>query len=162
MQKKKAGLSYVEVIAAGALFMIILLGVLPLMLGAGRNLSYARDNQRFSLAANSLSLAVRDMVLSGASISNETVMAAANGFGVVNYSVFIFGPGGDSRFGSPFHSCDEAQGISLAGFQNLSGGRDSHLVYVVVMNDYHAVAGRAISVAISVNRASGIWRNARG
>ena len=162
MQKNRAGFSYVEVLAASALFMIILLGVLPLTLGAGRNLAYARENQRLSLAANSLNLAVRDLVLGGASISDATIENLARGFGVQNYSVFIFGPGGENRHGSPFHSSDEGVGVSLAGFGGLARGSNSSFVYVVVYNDHYAQSGRAISVAINFNHTMGIWRNAGG
>ena len=162
MQKKKAGFSYIEVLAASALFMIILLAVLPLTLGTGRNLSYARENQRLSLAASSVSLAVRDLVLAGAPISDETIENLARGFGVQNYSVFIFGPGGESRLGSPFHSSPRNESISLAGFGGLASGSSSSFVYVVVYNGYYTQAGRAISVAINFNHTTGIWRNAGG
>ena len=162
MQKKKAGFSYVEVLAAGALFVIILLGVLPLTLGARQNMAFARENYRLSLAANSLSLAVRDLVLGGSSITGECVENLAEGFGIENYSVFIFGPNNESRFGSPFHSSEYGEGVSLAGFNNLARGRNSYFVYVVVLNDYYTQAGRAISVATRFNHTSGIWRNAGG
>ena len=162
MQKSKAGFSYVEVLAASALFMIILLAVLPLTLGAGRNLAYARENQRLSLAASSLSLAVRDLVLVGGSISDTTIENLARSFGVQNYSVFIFGPGDEHRHGSPFHSSDEGVGISLAGFGGLARGMNSSFVYVIVYNDHYTQAGRGISVAINFNHTMGIWRNAGG
>ena len=161
MQKKKAGFSYVEVLAASALFVIILLGVLHLTLGARQNLSLARENQRLSLAANSLSLAVRDLVLGGSSINGESIKNLAEGFGIENYSVFIFGPG-ESGHGSSFHSSEDGWQVYLAGFASLAVGKDSQFVYVVVKNDHYAHVGRAISVVIDFDHASGIWRNAGG
>ena len=162
MQKKNAGFSFMEVLAASALFMIILLAVLPLTLGARQNLSYARENHRLGLAATSLSLAVRDLVLGGAPISDTTIENLALDFGVQNYSVFIFGSGIENRHGSSFHSSDYPLSINLTGFESLARSRNSHLIYVIVLNDHNAQAGRAISVAIDFNHTSGIWRNAGG
>ena len=162
MQKKNAGFSYVEVLAAGALFVIVLLGVLPLTLGARQNLAFAQENQRLSLAATSLSLAVRDLLLSGGQATNESIEILARQFGIENYSVFIFGPGNANMYGSPFHSCDDAGEIALTGFGGLAGSSNSRLIYVVARNDYGAQAGKAISVAMSLGNRSGIWRNAGG
>ena len=158
---KKTGFSYVEVLAASALFLIILLGVLPLALGARQNLAYAQNNQRLSLAAGSLSLAVRDMVIAGSPVSDEAIENLALAFGVQNYSVFIFGPGGENRFGSPFHSSSEGQSMSLSGFGSLSAGISSSLIYVVIYSEHYTQAGRAISVAINHCHTTGIWRDAR-
>ena len=162
MQKKKAGFSYVEMLAAAALFMIVLLGVLPLTLGARQNTAFARENLQLYLAADSLSLAVRDLILGGAAITDERIRGLAQGFGVINYCVYIFGPGGEARHGSPFHSSSGGCGASLTGFEGITRGREGLLVYVVTRNDYFARAGRAISVVIDFEQSSGIWRNAGG
>ena len=159
MQKKKAGFSYVEALAAGALFVIILLGVLPLTLGARQNLAFAQENRRLSLAATSLSLAVRDLSLSAQSITNECVKNLARGLGIKNYSVFIYCSKG---IGSHFHSSEDGENVSLTGLVSLTRGQEGRLVYVVVRNDFNTLAGSAISIAVDFNNTTGIWRNARG
>ena len=162
MQKTKAGFSYVEVLMASALFAIVLLGVLSLTLGARQNIAFARENQRLSMAASSLSLAVRDLALSGVPITYVSINNLAQRFGVENYSVYVFGVNGEHRPGSPFHSSEYSESINLSGFWSIARGRESYFVYVVVRNDHDAPVGRAISVAIGLNHTSGIWRNAGG
>ena len=161
MQKNKAGFSYVEVLAAGTLFVIILLGVLPLTLGARQNLAFAQENLRLSLAANSLSLAVRDLVLGGVAVTATSIENLALGLGVENYSVYIIGSYGDG-LNSFFHSSEDGYRPSLSGLESLSRGRGSRFVYVVVYNQYLAPAGRAINVVIDFDHQAGIWRNAGG
>ena len=164
MQKKKekAGFSYVEVLAAGALFMIVVLGALSLTLGARQNLAFSQENRRLGVAANSLSLAVRDKILGGKAITGESINTLAEGIGIENYSVFIVGANGEHMSGSPFHSSEDVLGVNLSGFEGLARGKDSRFVYVVVYNDYYVQLGRAISVAIGFDHTSGIWRNAGG
>ena len=162
MQKKKAGFSYIEVLAACALFVIVLTGVLSMTLGARQNLSAARESQRLRLAASSLSLAVRDMMLGGQQVTDASIRSLALSLGIENYSVFIFGPGGENMHGSPFHSSEDGEDISLGGFASLARGRDSQFVYVVARNYYYAQVGRAISVVIDFDHTSGMWRNAGG
>ena len=162
MKKKSAGFSYVEVLAAGALFVIILVGALSLTLRTGQNLSFARDSQRIGLSANSISLAVRDMVLGNEQISCDSIRKLARGFGVERYSVFIFTPNGGYSHGSPFHSCENSENIAVSGFGTLAWGKDGRFVYVIVRNDYDNEVGRAVSLAIDIIHTSGIWRNARG
>ena len=158
MQKKKAGFSYVEVLAAGALFMLILTAALNLTLGARQNLSFARENQRLGLLANSLSLAVRDLLLGGTTITDESVENLARGLGIRNYGLFIFGP--DNRLLKSFHSSDVGWAINLSGFGDLAGG--SYLVYVVVLNNYDVEVGRAISVVMDLGQNSVMWGSPGG
>ena len=162
MQKKNAGFSYVEVLAASALFVIVLLVALTLTLGVGQNLTFARQNRSLSLAANSLSLAVRDMVLSETQISSDIIRNLAGGLGIENYCVFIFMPNGSFSHGSPFQSCETNKIAAFSGFGTLAGSRDGRLVYVIVRNDYNKEVGRSLSLAIDFDNKSGIWRNAGG
>ena len=159
MQKKNAGFSYVEVLAAGALFVIVLLGVLPLTLVARQNLSLARENLRLSHAADSLSLAVRDMLIAGTPVTAQGVSNLAQALGVDNYSVFIFNQNNAHVMGSPFHSCEEFNTYQLTGFNNLAICGNSRLVYVIVRNEHNVHAGRAISTVLDFRRPSGIWRS---
>ena len=155
MQKKNAGFSYVEVLAASALFVIVLMGVLALTLGARQNLSFARDSQRLGFSANSLSLAVRDLLLGGEQVTGERIENLARGFGIENYSVFIFGS--DNGLLNSFHSSGDGEDIVLAGFGGLAGRSDSRLVYVVVMNEHGVQVGRAVNVAINIGGSSVVW-----
>ena len=159
MQKTNAGFSYVEVIAACALFVIILMAVLPLTLGARQNLALAQENRRLSLAATSLSLAVRDLSFGALALTDENIRNLALGFGVENYSIHIFNSDG---IGSHFHSSENIENMSLAGFVSLNRGTNSRFIYVVVRNRYNTKVGSAISVAIDYNHTSGIWRSTRG
>ena len=151
-----------EVLAAGALFMIILLGVLPLIVGAGRNLAYARENQRLSLAADSLSLAVRDMVLAGTVVTHERIENLARGLGVDNYRVFIFGINDNLILSSPAILLEGETIYNLTGFGSLAICSNSRLIYVIVRNEHNAQAGRSISTALDFRRPAGIWRNPGG
>ena len=160
MQKTKKGFSYVEMIAATALFGIVMLGALSLGYAAARNLVAASENIRLDMAASGIGLAVRDYVLDRVPLSEELLTGLGQTFGAENFRISIVGPGGEHRHGSPFVVGSAKQGSADIRFPGMAG--DGVLVYVEVMNAHGAVVGRTLYFATPLGRASGLWRNAGG
>ena len=162
MQKKNAGFSYVETLAASALFAIILLGVLNLILGARQNIAFARESLKMNMAANSFALTLRDKILRSEDITSEKINDLAHGFGITHYSVYILNRNGGNIYGSPFRSHEEIMNINLSGFDSLTINQKSSFILVIVLNENFVQIGRAISIAAYFCNTSGIWRNADG
>jgi len=138
MNKKRGGFSYIEIIIALAMFMILLAVALPSVLQSGRNMELAESHYGFHLSAQAIMLAVRDALQDGECPQN-TAAVYANKHGVNLYGVWVLGANGENMFYS-----DNVPNITVGIFGEVLMGRD--VVVVVVWNDIGYIAGRAVGV----------------
>jgi Tfp pilus assembly protein PilV len=129
-----AGISFIEIIIATAIFGILLAAILPLLNQAGRNMAYAQEGYDAHLAAQGIMHAVRDAVRAqGFSAAQTAAETRAASLGAETYAVFIF-PQDASHisFGS---ACAPDTTVNLHGISNA--------VVTIVFRDEN-IAGRAI------------------
>ena len=156
--QKKNGFSYMEVLVALALFIIVFLASLPLMLSIGQNIGAAERHGQKNLAATGIGLAVRDIINESGGITKSAIIGFANRFYVQNYSVFVLRPDGAHALGSPFHSGESGGSISIGGFSHFVKNNNSLVVVVLVRNDFDVVVGKSVQMAIDYDRNTGLMR----
>jgi len=130
-KKRKIGFSYMEMLMALALFVILLAVALPLLAQGGRNLAYSAASYQAHLNAQNIMIAVR---------GGEHNFAFD---GIGEYSVWIH-----SRDDTvTFHSKNApVANLLVSGFSSMSVYGDSRVIYVIVWDDSGNPAGRAIGV----------------
>ena len=156
-KKRGSGFTYAEVIVATAIFAIAVAGGLSLSMAAARNLALARRGAELSMAANSIALALRDMILVGDEPDAEAVRALAESRGAPNYRIHVLASCGAHMFGSPYRSRGSGDGADTAIAGTVHGGAYA-LVYVETLNDFSAVAGRALCFAVDLGVSEDFWR----
>jgi len=135
--KKSGGFSYVEVLVAVALFVILLASVLPLMTMAGRNMTDALELYEAHLAANSLMLTTRDNI--GNTDLPQKIENQAELLNIEDFTVWILGEESLS-----FGTASDFSPTVTSSFSQTSG----HIIVAVVRDEAGNIIGRAVGVRI--------------
>ena len=129
--KQNAGFSYVEVIVATALFVILLASALSLITAAARNAERAESLYETHLAANSLMQVTRDNITSPDLASN--ISSRALDMDIQNYTIWVIKDNQIFTFGDIFYD-----------MPNVSGSFSGDLIIAVIRDDDGEMIGRAV------------------
>ena len=136
--KRAAGISYVELVVAMALFAIALLAIIPTLSQAAQNMVYAQDAYVGHLQAQRVMLVVRDALYGGESPISSATQYVGEAF---DFSFWVFGTGAVE-----FHS---AQGwdadVAISGLSTTMAAH-SQTIKAIVWGEYGQVLGRAIGM----------------
>ena len=155
MQKYTGGFSYIEMLVAMGLFLLVLLAVLSFTAATGQNLRTAREIYQKSLAANGIALYVRDMLLRYQEINKDSIHHAANRFSIKYYAVYIFDANGNNILGTH----ENNKPVFVYGFDELALSKGGFVIFVVTKNSSLHPVGRAVHIALKTpNGDNLIWR----
>ena len=151
--KSTKGFSYIDILAALALFSITMVVALQLMTATRLNIDKARDCYVSNLAANSIGLSIRDAILNRDPICVQTL---ADSYGVRSVAVHIFDGSGANAHGSPHHLGSVTSTVSVEGFLEFSRNFWGHLIFVSVGES------RSVHFAIDYDDTGSLWRRRPG
>jgi len=135
---KSAGISYVELIIAMALFAIALLAIIPTLSQAARNMTYAQEAYIGNLQAQRLMLVVRDALADGENLTESAISYADDNF---EFSFWVFG-----NNATEFHSKYSIN--ADAAISGITATMSSHaqVIMTIVWGEDGQVLGRAIGM----------------
>jgi len=128
------GFSYVEVVIAFLIFIILFSSSILLIGQSARNMNYARETYIAHLNAQNLMLTIRDDI---ENLSVEMLEGLAE-----NFSVWIVG-----GINKEFHSNNVPNtSLNILGLNNFFVSYESSIIVVAIWNEYGNISGRAIGV----------------
>jgi len=137
-KKSTAGLSYLEIVIAFALLMVVVAAVFPTISQAARNMEYAQSHYVAHRNASSIMLAVRDAVADGDNV-HHAALNLVDSFGVESFSVWI---SGDSLT-EISSDCAPQANIQLT-----PSSPYVTTIIIAIWNEHGYLAGHAIGAAI--------------
>lgn len=149
ISKKSAGISYMEMLIAFALFAVLVIAALPLLSQAGRNLGFAMYAHEGHLSAQGIMMSVRD---AGATQFYAAAASEAARLGVEHYGVWIFRENVNSGeieeifiSSSPPHELPQIS-ASVEGWGSLVLSPNTAVIVVAVFDEHGNIIGRAVGV----------------
>ena len=133
---KSKGISYVEVLVAMGLLVILLAGALPMLQQAGRNMQFAQSHYEGHLLAQSMAIHIR-MGLENGQSPEHIGATFAHQHGVDGYQVWLLGQS-PAQFGT-----GESITVDMPINQLLP---HQHLVVVAILNVDGDMIGRGVSI----------------
>ena len=144
MNKKRGGFSYIEILLALGLFVILLAAVLPTLLQAVRNMGFATTYYQTHLLAHAIMLDIRDDLLDGALPQTAAANASNHAANreIPRYLVWVY----DASYNQYSHGNGPDAQLSLtsAGLSVVGGG---YMIVVTIWDDEDNMTGRAIGAA---------------
>ena len=158
-RKHKAGLSYIEITIAFALFAIIMVATIPLLSQVSQNMEYAQFHYAAYRNADNIRLAARDAIKDGGNI-DAAVRASAERHEVKHFSVWVSGTHGTMEIhcngllychndvAMPCYALPHCHGGVLGSVSSDLGGFNGHMttIMVAVYSDDGYIIGRAVGM----------------
>ncbi|MCL2571434.1 MAG: type II secretion system GspH family protein [Defluviitaleaceae bacterium] len=136
--KRTAGVSYIELLVAMALFAIALLAILPTLSQAARNMTFAQETYAGHLQAGRVMLTVRNALMNN---EDPKARVAAYVAGDFEYSVWIFGQNAQD-----FHSYIAIDAHTAISGINATMQEHASTIVVVVWGEDGQIIGRSIGM----------------